>query len=254
MEKKINKYSVKNSTNNSIKDIEQEKRSVAIYLAKFGNIDSDGDMIQKGAFKKSLKERGINSATNRQIAFLRYHDWEQQIGKFTTLEEDDFGLFAVAQLGTSTKGEDAWRDYNDGIIREHSIGFQYVSDKIKYIEDKENVDNGYFEIKEVILYEGSAVTFGANEMTPVMEIIKSEHKIEQAKRISNEIDILAKALSNGLGSDERLYEIEMKFKYLNSQLLQLAEAESFVTKHSLINEPALTNLFNWNAVINNIKF
>jgi hypothetical protein len=67
-----------------IKDISSDKRQVAVYLAKFDNIDSDNDMIKKGAFTKSIQERGPDSPSNRKIAFLRWHDWEKPIGKFLT--------------------------------------------------------------------------------------------------------------------------------------------------------------------------
>jgi len=233
-----------------IKDISSDKRQVAVYLAKFDNIDSDNDMIKKGAFTKSIQERGPDSTSNRKIAFLRWHDWEKPIGKFLTLEEDDFGLFAVSQLGTSQLGEDAFRDYTDGIIREHSIGFQYIQDKMKFIEDMNAPDKGYFMISELKLYEGSAVTFGANSETNVIDVMKSEDKVEKAVKISNEIDILIKGLANGKGSDERLFEMEMKLKYLNSQMLILAKSEPFVKEHSLITEPIITDVpFNWSKVI-----
>jgi len=233
-----------------IKDISSDKRQVAVYLAKFDNIDSDNDMIKKGAFTKSIQERGPDSPSNRKIAFLRWHDWEKPIGKFLTLEEDDFGLFAVSQLGTSQLGEDAFRDYTDGIIREHSIGFQYIQDKMKFIEDMNAPDKGYFMISELKLYEGSAVTFGANSETNVIDVMKSEDKVEKAVKISNEIDILIKGLANGKGSDERLFEMEMKLKYLNSQMLILAKSEPFVKEHSLITEPIITDVpFNWSKVI-----
>lgn len=130
MKRNFNQYSVK-SFDTSIKDLSLGKREVAMYLSKFDVIDSDNDMIVKGAFERSIKERGVDSNSNRNIAFLRYHDWQHQIGKFLSLEEDSKGLFAVAQLGTSTKGEDALRDYEEGIIKEHSIGFQYMSDQVK---------------------------------------------------------------------------------------------------------------------------
>lgn len=245
---KSNTYQTKGAA--EIKDISSDKRQVAIYLAKFDNIDSDNDMIKKGAFTKSIQERGPDSPSNRKIAFLRWHDWEKPIGKFLTLEEDDFGLFAVSQLGTSQLGEDAFRDYTDGIIREHSIGFQYIQDKMKFIEDMNAPDKGYFMISELKLYEGSAVTFGANSETNVIDVMKSEDKVEKAVKISNEIDILIKGLANGKGSDERLFEMEMKLKYLNSQMLILAKSEPFVKEHSLITEPIITDVpFNWSKVI-----
>ena len=148
-----------------IKDLDNNKREVAIYLSKFGNLDADNDIIQKGAFKKSIQERGPESTSNRKIAFLRHHNWELPIGLFTKLEEDDNGLFAVGKLGTSTIGEDAWRDYQEGIIKEHAVGFQKIIDKTKFIKDSSNPYGGYNLIQEVKLWEGSAVTFGANELT-----------------------------------------------------------------------------------------
>jgi len=252
MKKEISKYSIKST--GEIKDMSTDKREVAIYLSKFGNIDSDDDMIQKGAFTKSIIERGPESASNRKVAFLRYHDWEHQIGKFLTLQEDDFGLFAVAKCGMSTKGEDAWQDYQDGIISEHSIGFQYVADKIKWVEDMTIEKGGYYLITEVKLYEGSAVLFGANDMTPVVEVMKSEQRISFAQKLSSDIDSVARAITRGQGTDERLYELEMKLKYLNSQLLLLAQTEPLGIKHSVTGEPTgIGNSFDWSKVISNLK-
>jgi hypothetical protein len=248
---KSNTYQTKGAA--EIKDISSDKRQVVVYLAKFDNIDSDNDMIKKGAFAKSIQERGPDATSNRKIAFLRWHDWEKPIGKFLSLGEDDYGLFAVSQLGTSQLGEDAWRDYEDGIIREHSIGFQYIQDKMRWIDDENAPAKGYWMVSEVKLYEGSAVTFGANSETNVIDVMKSEDKVEKAVKMAAEIDLLIKGLANGKGSDDRLFEMEMKLKYLNSQMLILAKSEPFVKEHSPIIEPIITNEpFNWSAVISKI--
>lgn len=248
-DKLINNYKIK-SQNLPIKDISLEKREVAFYLSHFGNIDSDNDMIVRGAFKKSLQERGVDSTTNRKIAYLRYHDWEKPIGKFTRLEEDDFGLFAVGKLGTSRLGEDALADYDEGVIREHSIGFKYIQDKVKWIPDETMESKGYYMITELALWEGSAVTFGANEMTPVLQVSKGQNKIDLINNISKEIDLITKSLINGKGSDERLYELEMKSKFLNSQLLELATINISNTK----SEPIIDKKgYDWGIVFNGIK-
>ena len=256
MKRNINQYSIK-SLGTTIKDLSLEKREVAMYLSKFDVIDSDNDMIGRGAFTKSIKERGPQSNSNRDIAFLRYHDWQQQIGKFLTLEEDEIGLFAVAQLGTSTKGEDALRDYEEGIIKEHSIGFQYISDNVKWIEDdkgnyddeKGNYDDedkkGYYRIDEVKLFEGSAVTFGANEFTEVLNIGKSDSSCNLVEKLSKEIDVVTKAIINGRGTDERLYNLEMKLKYLNSRLIDLAITKSNIPKLDKVQQINHKQNFNW---------
>lgn len=240
-----NLYSTKSAL--EIKDLDTENRKVAIYLAKFGNIDSDNDMFVKGAFSKSLQERGPESTSNRKIAFLRHHNWEMPIGKFLELKEDDNGLYAVGQLGRSTIGEDAFKDYEDGIIREHSIGFQYIADKAKWMDDSTKEEGGFFQLNEVKLFEGSAVTFGANEMTNVVEIVKSGNKESHIIKIAEELQIIIKALANGKGTDERLYELEMKAKFLSSQLTLLAQAEPLL-KHSVdLFEPEPSD-FSWKAV------
>ena len=251
MDNKFNSpYKIK-SQSLGIKDLNLEKREVAMYLSHFGNIDSDGDLLVKGSFKKSIQEKGVNSTSNRKIAFLRYHNWEMPIGKFTKLEEDDFGLFAVAQLGNSTLGNDALLDYQDGIIREHSIGFKYIQDKIKWVEDSSIEKGGYYLISEVALWEGSAVTFGANELTPVVQVSKGENKNEIITDISNELDVIFKAIANGKGTYERLFSLEMKHKFLLSQLSEIASTNIINVKET-IEKPA-EKVFDWNKVINNIK-
>ena len=246
--KTMSKYEIKSGF--EIKDMNSDRREVAVYLAKFGNVDSDNDVIQKGAFKKSIQERGPGSSSNRKIAFLRHHDWEHQIGTFTKLQEDDNGLFAVGKLGTSTKGEDAWRDYQDGIIMEHSVGFQRVSDKTKFVKDSSNPLGGFTLLQEVKLWEGSAVTFGANELTNVVDIMKSENKKTYIDKISNDLQLVIGALVNGKGSDERLYELEMKAKFLSNQLTILAQTEP--GDHSVKLYEPKEERFNWDEVFNKL--
>lgn len=251
MDKVFNSYSLK-SQGAIIKDFDEGSRKVAMYLSSFDTLDSDNDIIRRGAFKKSLQERGVNSSSNRKIAFLRFHNWEKPIGKFLELAEDEKGLFAVGQLSKSTDGMDALADYQEGIIREHSIGFRYVKDKIRFVEDINNENGGYYEVNEVALFEGSAVTFGANEMTPVVEVAKGESKEDAALKLHDEINILTKSLSKGQGTDERLYSIEMKLKYLNARFLDLVKMESF-DKSSIESKSSSEIVqpdFDWNKLTN----
>jgi HK97 family phage prohead protease len=237
MNKNFTQYKTKSIT--EIKDLSLGKREVAMYLSKFGVLDSDNDIIIKGAFKRSLLDRGVDSASNRKIAFLRYHDWQHQIGKFIRLEEDDLGLFAVGKLSTSTKGEDALRDYEEEIIKEHSIGYQYLTDQIRKVGDN-------FEIFEVKLFEGSAVTFAACQETEVLAIGKSENKIQLVEKYAKEIEIVTKSLINGKGTDERLYNLEMKLKYLNSRLVDLAMMPTVTSPKAESPEQVNTkSQFNW---------
>ena len=207
----------------SVKDVDTAGRRVKIMLSKFDNVDSDGDVIVKGAFAKSIKERGPDAQSNRKIKFLRYHDFEHQIGIFTKLEESADGLLAYADLGRSTKGEDAFLDYQDGLITEHSIGFQTISDKIEY-------RHAHQVLKEVILWEGSAVTFGSNAETPLFTVSKGNGK-DYLEKLNKKMNGLTSALKNGKGTDDRLEQIEMNLRVCQTKYNEVIN--SLMTKEPM---------------------
>ncbi len=78
-----------------VKDIDTAGRRVKVGLSGFGNVDSDGDVINRGAFSKSIQERGPESSTNRKIKMLRYHDFEHEIGVWKSLEETHEHLVGI---------------------------------------------------------------------------------------------------------------------------------------------------------------
>jgi len=195
-----------------VKDIDTAGRRVKVGLSGFGNVDSDGDVITRGAFAKSIQERGPESLTNRKIKMLRYHDFEHEIGVWKSLEETHEHLVGIGDLGRSTKGEDAFLDYQDGIITEHSIGFMMVADKINVRED------GIRELNEVFLLEGSAVTFGANSETPVFSVSgKDQYSADYLAKLNNRMDILISSLKNGKGTDDRLFTIENQLRVIQQK-------------------------------------
>ena len=223
-----------------IKDLDTVGRRVKVALSKFGNIDSDNDAITFGAFKKSILERGPESPTNRKIKFLRYHDFEHEIGKWVSLEETPDFLIGVGDLGRSTKGDDAFLDYQDGIITEHSIGFLLDPEKTFLRDD------GIRELREVVLMEGSAVTFGSNSETPVFNVSKDQYGKEYLEQLNTKMDSLIGALKNGKGTDERLYNIEMNLRVIQSKYNALISFEPSVdTKENepqAVEEPKIDEL------------
>tara|TARA_R110001632_G_C11278914_1_gene411648 strand:+ start:221 stop:937 length:717 start_codon:yes stop_codon:yes gene_type:complete len=185
-------YSQKsNSLDFEVKD-NSGKRLVKGYFASFDNVDSHNEVFTKGAFSKSINERGVKSESNRKILHLAFHDMNRPIGNLKVLEEHSEGLYFESELGTHTDGEDAFRMYKEGIIREHSVGFMYVGDKIK------ELDNGAYELNEVKLFEGSMVGLGANSETPNLTAIKSfEQKELSLERIARERETLLKMVAKG---------------------------------------------------------
>lgn len=172
----------------SVVTVDEQSRTVSGYLASFGTIDDDRDMIIKGAFAKSLAERGVNSTTNRKIAYLWQHDMKEPIGKFTMLAEDDKGLYFEAVVDDIELGNRVLTQYKSGTLNQHSIGFKYVWDKTEYDES-----NDVYILKEVNLFEGSVVTLGMNENTP-FNGMKSLDMLGESIALNKETENFLKSL------------------------------------------------------------
>lgn len=206
----------------AVNDIDTTKRVVTGYLSKFGNTDLDNDIMDKGAFTKTLQERKSN------IFFLNQHNWSQPHGKFATLEVDEYGLkFESNQLPDTTYSNDALKLYDAGIIKEHSVGF--LTMKSEYIRETDKRI-----IKEVKLYEGSNVTLGANP-DAIFTGLKSFTKED----ISEREKAILKAFRNGTFTDETFTLLEIALKQLQLQSYELGKQDALEqSEQSTTNEVA----------------
>ena len=217
-------YNIKN-TPDAIVDVDFSKRTVMGYFARFGNVDSDGDMIKGGAFAKTINESGIRGSN--RIKHLKNHDPSQMIGKLTRLEEDGTGLYFESVLSTNSHGKDALIEYQEGLLTEHSIGYQVMQ------SDQTNPE--YQVLSELKLWEGSAVTWGANELTPVVGIKSKEVSTDD---LIKRLDRLYKACKIGQLSDDYLSSVEIEIKQIQQILTEKLEskpsAEDTSTSDSVI--------------------
>ena len=189
-----------------IKDVDTKNRIVTGYLSEFGSLDYDKDIIEKGAFTKSIMER------KNDIFFLNQHDWKQPHGKFNVLQEDNKGLyFESMQLPNTTYSNDLIELYSMGIVKEHSIGFS----TIKSDWQKDGITR---IIKEVKLYEGSNVTLGANPNTPF-----TGFKARTEKEINDQVILIIKAVRNGNFTDETFGQLEIALKMLQTEAYELGK-------------------------------
>ncbi len=178
-----------------VKGLDVKNRIIEVYFASFGTIDADNDVFERGAFAKSIREWGPES-TKPRIKHL-YNHWDA-VGEIKELVEDNKGLRAVSKLGRHRLGSDVLLMYDDGIITEHSVGFETIG------EDKSGESR---IIKEAKLWEGSSLDkWGANMNTPVVKSVDQRNMyIERLGRLNN-------ALQKGNYSDEifELFEIQIK--------------------------------------------
>ena len=184
----------------AVKDIDTKGRTVTGYFSAFNNVDSDGDVIVKGAFDRTLRERGPEG--KNRIMHLWQHDPYRPIGKPKVLKEDERGLYFETFMPETTLGNDTLKLYEAEIINEHSIGFRVMDS-----EQKES----HNELKELMLWEGSSVTWGANEQTPATGV-KALFKDDST--LQSEIDRIQKFLRKGDVTDDTFLMLEYKLEQL----------------------------------------
>lgn len=138
--------------------VDMEERTFKGYASTFGNVDEVGDIIEAGAFSKSIQERGPTGT--KQIKVLWQHD--EPLGMPIVMQEDSKGLYVEAKISKTRLGDEALELMRDGVVDRMSIGFSIPNGKAVWDEAL-----GVRKIKEVKLFEFSPVTFPANEMAVV---------------------------------------------------------------------------------------
>ena len=175
-----------------------DKGTFTGYGSIFGNEDQGSDIMQKGAFTKSLENRPAS-----KVKMLYQHKTDEPIGVFENMYEDEKGLFVKGRLAMGTqKGREAYELLKMGALDGMSIGFRADPDKQGYNENK----RGTRTLKEVDLMEISLVTFPMNERALIENVKAGQKNIREWEKIlrdagglsRTEAKIGAKALSESL--------------------------------------------------------
>ena len=129
------------------------------YASVFGATDLGKDVIEPGAFARSLNARGANG-----IRMLFQHDPSEPLGRWMTIREDGRGLYVEGQLAPGVaKADEVHRLMKNGALDGLSIGFQTV-------RSKRDAKTGIRHILEADLWEISVVTFPMLPAARVSEV------------------------------------------------------------------------------------
>jgi len=171
------------------------------YGSVFGNKDLGNDVIERGAFLKSLKRR-----KPQNVKLLYQHKSDMPIGVFDEIKEDDHGLVVKGRLALKTQaGAEAYELLKMGALDGLSIGFRVNPKEVSY--DKRGNRR---IIKEVDLMEVSLVTFPMNPQATVRSVKGEEISIREwengmrdAFSLSrSEAKMAAKAVTDAFGQRE----------------------------------------------------
>ncbi|MEZ5913090.1 MAG: HK97 family phage prohead protease [Paracoccaceae bacterium] len=119
------------------------------YASVFGRRDQGGDVVQTGAYAKSLASL---AAKGRRVKMLWQHDPNEPIGIWDEVREDAHGLFVKGRLLPEVgRGREAMALIGAGAIDGLSIGYRTVK--------AEKDSKGQRLLSELELWEVSLVTF-----------------------------------------------------------------------------------------------
>lgn len=158
-------------------DFDAKTGEFAGYGAIFGNIDSYGDVIAKGAFKGTLREweeRGKLPPMLLQHGgggFMSSADDMLPVGQWTEMEENAKGLKVRGKLfalGTE-RGQYIYEGMKSGVLDGLSIGF-----RTKKFTMGTKPSEARRTLEEIDLMEVSIVTFPANGKARVSNVKAAE--------------------------------------------------------------------------------
>ena len=131
------------------------------YGSVYSIIDQGDDIVMPGAFTKSLAELSIKS---QMPAMLWQHRVDEPIGAYTTVKDDEAGLYVEGKLALKTqRGAEAFELMQMKAISGLSIGF--MTKEADY-----NAKTGIRTIKSADLFEISLVTFPMNDAARVSAV------------------------------------------------------------------------------------
>lgn len=196
--------------------VPEEGMTFSGYGAVFGNIDSYGDVIEKGAFTKTIEEF---KASGKWPAMLSQHGgWLSSaqdmtpVGVWTEMREDDHGLYVEGKLADTPRGRELYelmkmtpRPAIDGM----SIGY-FVTEYTDEKKDGELIRH----IKGIDLVELSLVTFPANKEARIADVKSEELTIRDAEHALRDAGFsraeAKRILAEGFNSSLSLRDAEEK--------------------------------------------
>jgi len=221
----------------SVKQINEDERTIKAVANTYYLIDSDGDMLVKGCAVKSINDRGVNSNATAKIKFQSDHilNTKNAVGRLTVLDErvldNNTVIYFEGFIPETRKGNDDLTNYKSGIYDNHSIGFRYKIIEIADAnsQDQNEVKNwnefyplainpevadamGFFwVVKEIELFEISVVSFGANKLTPYLGSKSKEENNKIKTDLLERVDLLNAQLKSNADCKETRKNIDLEF-------------------------------------------
>jgi hypothetical protein len=160
-----------------IKDLDEKTGRGVGYLSVYGNEDSYGDVVDEGSMVKTCSER----TPSNPLPFLWQHYSDEPIGVYTKLDpRDSYGLRTEFQYALGVqRAREAFELAQMRACHGQSIGWATLKD------GKDSM--GLRHLKEIRLWEGSQVTFPANDLAGITAVKSGMAQFEGVLELLREI-------------------------------------------------------------------
>lgn len=189
------------------------------YGSVFSNEDLGGDVVEPGAFNKTIQE-------NPEVPLLWQHWPDEVIGLNADLREDSKGLRIRGTINLAVeRGREAYALLKQSALKGLSIGYDIV--KVSRETNEETGDETR-RLQEIKLWEISLVTFPMNQLARV-EVVKSREKSHEVAEVLAEVKelrqvITVKGVGAGANSDALLWYKPISSGYLPEDAAEQVEA------------------------------
>jgi HK97 family phage prohead protease len=207
-----NKFQTKNY-GEMMSDVDRDTRKVKAVVAVFNNVDLDNDIIVPEAVTKTIRERGPQGKNLIWNLIDHRADMKSVLGKPSELYVEGNKLMSVTPIVETELGEDYIKLCEAGVVNQYSIGFSTI---------KSDMQNDVRVIKELRLYEYSAVLWGANPETEFVGI-KSEMPLDgNPETLVKRLEKLTVAFKNGTFTDDTFGLLEIEIKQIQDAIAKLS--------------------------------
>lgn len=250
-------------------EVDSSRRTVDLIANTYYWYDTYGDVLLSGCSAKSIQERGPKSSMPGKIKHLSNHNLSKGIARPDMIEETAMNgmevLHGNSWMSETTDGEETLIKYNEGLIDQHSIGFNYVIltylkpesamwDDIlkKLINPDDAIAAGFmWAVPEIKLFEYSSLDgFGANRLTPFLGV-KSDNKNVQYNNLITKLDALHTAMRSGSDKETMILQ-EKQIKQMIYELYN-PEPELKDTTRETAPPPSGKSTFDVTSAITNIN-
>lgn len=148
--------------------------TIKAYASVFGNVDSYGDVVEKGAFSRTIKEWEEREDVLPLLWGHNTSDPDYNIGAVVKASEDDTGLLIEAEFDMDNpKAAQVYRLCKGRRVHDLSFAFDIAEAGEGKVDDRP-----VRMLKDLDLFECSIVPYGANPQTEILAVKQAVQQLQ----------------------------------------------------------------------------